>query len=153
MIQIRKAKTNDAEQIHELLTYWGKKDFLLPRSLNEIFGSIRDFCVYEKNNNVIGCSALHIVNKELGEIRSLAVEENSHNQGIGKKLMEFMFNEAKEIGITTLFALTYKDDFFKKLGFSRIDKESLPQKIWKDCINCIKFPNCNEIAMIRVVSP
>jgi N-acetylglutamate synthase-like GNAT family acetyltransferase len=50
--------------------------------------------------------------------------------------------------IPQVFVLTYQQKFFEKCGFKVISKESLPQKVWKECVNCPKFPNCEEIAMI-----
>jgi amino-acid N-acetyltransferase len=84
---------------------------------------------------------------DLAELRTLAVKDNSLKKGIGRKLVEFMLCEAKELGIQKVFTLTYQPGFFEKLGFTITDKETMPQKVWTDCINCSKFPNCNEICL------
>ena len=146
---IRKAKINDAKEIYELVNYYAKKGILLPRSLNSIYENIRDFWVYEKDGKIVGCVALHIVWEDLAEIRSLAVREEYQGEGIGCKLVEKAIEEARELGIEKVFSLTYIKEFFiKNFGFKQVDKSVLPQKVWGECINCVKFPNCDEEAVI-----
>lgn len=124
---------------------------MLPRSLNEIYENIRDFFVYKDNDKLMGASALHILWEDLAEIRSLAVSKECQNKGIGKKLIERCLKEAKSLGVKKVFALTYTPQFFKKLGFKDIDKNSLPQKIWGDCLKCPRFPQCEEVAVIKIL--
>lgn len=144
---IRKAKVKDAEKIKVLIDKWAGKQLMLARSLNELYENIRDFWIYEENGEIIGCSALHVDWVDLGEIKSLAVDEKSQGRGIGAKLLKTCLSEAKEIGLTKVFALTYRQDFFEKHGFTVIDKSLLPHKIWSECIKCPKFPDCDEIAL------
>lgn len=122
---------------------------MLPRSLNELYENIRDFWVAEENKKIIGCCALHVSWDNLAEIKSLAIQKNRQGRGLGRKLVSTCLQEAKELGTKQIFVLTYKTDFFKKLGFKRIKNTSLPHKIWAECINCCKFPNCQEVAMVR----
>lgn len=146
---IRKAKISDAKKIHELINYYAKKELMLYRSLNDIYENIRDFSIYEgKKGEVLGACALHIGWEGMGEIRSLAVKQGYTKKGIGKCLVDGIFREASEFGIKTIFVLTYIPDFFKKIGFKEIDKKKLPQKVWTECVNCPKFPDCDETAMI-----
>ena len=146
---IRKAKISDAKKIHELINYYAKKELMLYRSLNDIYENIRDFSIYEgKKREVLGACALHIGWEGMGEIRSLAVKQGYTKKGIGKGLVDGIFREASEFGIKSIFVLTYIPDFFKKLGFKEIDKKKLPQKVWTECVNCPKFPDCDETAMI-----
>jgi len=121
---------------------------MIPRSLNELYETVRDFIVCEVDGNVCGVCALHIMWEDLAEIRSLAVDKNFQKKGIGKNLVKQCLKEAKALGIKKIFALTYHPEFFKKLGFKDIDKASLPQKIWGDCLRCHKFPECDEHAVI-----
>jgi len=146
---IRKAKIDDIKQIQGLINYFAKKDLMLPRSLNELYENIRDFWVSEVNKKVVGCCALHISWEDLAEIKSLAVSKSSQNKGIGRELMQVCLDEAKELGAKRLFALTYKPGFFQQFGFKRIKNSCLPHKIWAECINCCKFPNCQEIALLK----
>jgi amino-acid N-acetyltransferase len=86
--------------------------------------------------------------EDLAEIRSLAVDGGYQKMGIGRNLVRQCLREAKLLGLQKVFALTYHPEFFKKLGFVDIDKSSLPQKIWGDCIRCPRFPGCDEYAVI-----
>ncbi len=148
---ITKAKVKDVEKIKELIDTSAQKGLMLPQSLNELYENIRDFQISEENGVHFGCAALHIDWKDLGEIRSLAVTENSRGTGIGTKLLKACLAEAKEIGLKKVFALTYRQEFFEKNGFTVVEKSSLPHKIWSECIKCPKFPNCDEIALVREI--
>lgn len=148
---IRKAKLCDVKKIYNLIDSFAKKDFMLPRSVDALYESIRDFFVWEDKNGVCGCVALHVSGSDLAEIKSLAVEETCQKMGIGTNLINSCIEEAKVLGLKRIFALTYKPAFFKKFGFKEIDKSDLPHKIWNECIACPKFPGCAEIAMMREV--
>ena len=144
---IRKAILQDARQIHKLLLIYAKDGIVLSRSLMEIFEAIRDFYVFVEDERVVGAAALNICWEDLAEVRSLVVEEGHAGRGIGRHLVEACLSEARQLGIGRVFALTYQQLFFEKLGFSVIEKSELPQKIWGDCIKCAKFPECDEIAL------
>lgn len=150
-MDIRKANLKDALKIHEIINEYAKEGILLPRSLSSIYENIRDFFVVTKDDDIIGVSALHIVWEDLAEIKSLAVKSQYKRQGIGKALIESCLQEAKLYGIPKIFVLTYQVDFFKSLGFIIVKKETLPHKIWGECINCSKFPSCDEIAMVKEI--
>ncbi len=149
---IRKANITDVEAIHQLIAYWAKKGKLLERSLNYLFENIRDFWVYEEKDKIIGCCALHIIGwQNLGEIKSLAVLKNCQKKGIGTQLVKKCIDEAAELKIKKIFTLTFIPDFFRLLGFKKISMKKLPHKIWHDCTNCLYFPDCKEIALIKPV--
>ena len=145
---IRDAKISDVKTIHKLLEFYSLKGDMLPRSLIEIYENIRDFFVYEENGQIIGVCALHVCWEDIAEVRSLAVREGEIKKGLGTKLVKHSLSCALQLGIKKVFALTYKGKFFKKIEFIEIDKQQLPQKIWTDCIKCVKFPNCDEVAYI-----
>ena len=146
---IRKAKISDVKFIHSLVNHYAEKGLMLPRSLNNLYDNIRDFYVLELEGKVMGCIALNIVWDDLAEIKALAVDEAVKSKGWGRKLVEECLSEAKELGLKKVFALTLVKDFFNKLGFKTVQKRRLPQKIWGECIHCIKFPDeCNEIAVM-----
>jgi amino-acid N-acetyltransferase len=145
---IRVANFEDLLKIQELINTYASKGEMLSLGYNEIAERILEFVVWEENNKILGCCALHPSWEYLAEIRSLAVNETAKGKGIGRKLVEYCLDTAKHIKAKKVFALTYQVNFFKKLGFEIIEKEKLPQKIWSDCIKCIKFPNCDEIAVI-----
>ncbi len=148
MNQIEKASISDATQIHKLINYFADKDEMLARPLSEIYENIRDYFVVREGERVIACAALHVLWSDLAEIKSVAVAEDSQKQGIGDQLIEACLREAKELGMPTVFCLTYKPAFFERFGLSQIDKMELPHKVWTECYRCPKFPNCDEIALI-----
>jgi amino-acid N-acetyltransferase len=148
---IRKATIKDIKPIHSLLQQYGRKGELLPRPLSVLYDHVRDFSVYAdaKDSSILGCCALQFCWDDLAEIRSLAVHPDYVGQRIGSKLVEKVLSEAKSFKIQKVFALTYRPGFFERFGFDRIDRSELPIKIWADCIMCIKFPDCDEIAMMK----
>lgn len=145
---IRKATLSDTRAIHGLLVGFAKDGLVLPRSLAEIYESIRDFHVDEENGRVVGVAALSLYWEDLAEVRSLAVQADYGGRGIGRHLVVACLDEARRLGIQRVFALTYQPVFFEKLGFTPIEKADLPQKIWRDCMKCAKFPDCDELAFI-----
>jgi amino-acid N-acetyltransferase len=146
---IRKARMGDVKAIQKLIAEYARKGDMLPRSLSEIYENLRDYFVFEEGSGeVIGSAAVHIMWEDLAEVRSLAVREDSMRRGVGTKLVEACVSEAIVLGITRVFALTYKPGFFEKLGFKQVDKSELPHKIWSDCLKCSKFPDCDEVALV-----
>ena len=148
---LRKARIDDVKIIHRLINLSSGKGEMLPRSLMDIYGSLRDFFVYydEDESRIIGKCAINIISANLAEIRSLYVEESHRGKGVGRVLVEACISEAITLGLFKVFTLTYKKDFFLKLGFKEIDRNLLPEKIWSDCFRCSKYPDyCDEVAMI-----
>lgn len=145
---IRKANITDVEQIHTIINQYAKEGLMLAKSRMALYENLRDYFVAQEEYAVIGVGALHIIWEDLAEIRSLAVDKKYYKKGIGKELVNNLIDEAKKIGIAQVFTLTYQIDFFEKCGFKTVDKSSLSNKVWKDCINCPKFPNCDENAMV-----
>jgi len=146
---IRKANIRDVKQVKELINSFAKQDLMLPRSLNELYENLRDFWVFYQDKKIVGCCALHISWDDLAEIKSLAVKKNMQKKGIGSQLITTCINEARQLGVKKIFVLTYKPEYFRKAGFRRIKHSNLPHKIWAECINCHKFPNCQEIALVK----
>ncbi len=148
---IRKAKTNDVVGVQKMLTHFAQQGKLLARSLSELYTNLRDLfvAVDESTGAVVGCCSLHIIWEDLAEIRSLAVLDSHQRCGIGRRLIEACFSEAKELAIVRVFTLTYETNFFEHLGFKIVDKNIFPQKIWADCLHCPKFPDCDEIALVK----
>ena len=153
MNPVEKARISDATQMHELINYFADKGEMLARALSEIYENIRDYFVVRQGERVIACAALHVNWADLAEIKSLAVTEDSQRQRIGDQLVEACLKEARELGIPTVFCLTYKPAFFEKLGFSQVEKAELPHKVWGECYRCPKFPNCDEVALIYHSEP
>ncbi|MBI4823446.1 MAG: N-acetyltransferase [Nitrospirae bacterium] len=145
---IRKAKTGDIKPVHKLISEFSSRHEMIPRSLNELYETVRDLFVFEKDRAIRAVSALHLMWEDLAEIRSLAVSRPFQGKGIGSALIKRCLKEARSLGVKRVFALTYQPEFFVRLGFKHIDKSSLPQKIWGDCVRCPKFPECDESAVI-----
>ena len=146
---IRKARMSDVKGIQQLIADYAKKGDMLPRSLADIYENLRDYFVFlENDGELVGSAAIHIMWEDLAEVRSLAVREGRMRRGVGTQLVESCISEAIMLGIARVFALTYKPEFFEKLGFHIVDKAELPQKIWTDCLKCSKFPDCDEVALV-----
>ncbi len=148
-MKIEKPTIRDVEAIHALISSLATTGVLLPRSRQDICRNIREFTVCrDEERHVVGCVALRVMWDALAEIRSLAVDEDCRNMGIGRMLVESAVEEAGRLGVRRVFALTREVEFFLRLKFHPVDKKELPQKIWSDCINCPKFPDCDEEAVV-----
>ena len=146
---IRKARMSDVKGIQQLIAEYARKGDMLPRSLADIYENLRDYFIFEEDDGeLVGSAAIHIMWEDLAEVRSLAVREGRMRRGVGTQLVESCISEAIVLGIGRVFALTYKPEFFEKLGFHIVDKSELPQKIWTDCLKCAKFPDCDEVALV-----
>jgi amino-acid N-acetyltransferase len=145
---IRKAMLTDVKGIQSLVNQYADTGQMLPRTLNELYEHLRDFHVYEDNGSLAGVCSLHVSWDGLAEIRSLAVRPERVGHGIGGELVRQCLAEAAELRVERVFVLTYQAVFFRKLGFAEVDKKELPHKIWTDCLNCVKFPDCDESALI-----
>jgi amino-acid N-acetyltransferase len=149
---VRKAKIRDVPTIRGLIAKYSDAGEMLPKALMEIYEELRDFYVYvDENDETLGCCALHLFWEDLAEIRSLAVNEPSMGQGIGAALIDACLDEARQLGIAKVFTLTGKPVFFEKQGFGLVDRSELPHKIWAACVKCVKFPDCDETALVRML--
>jgi amino-acid N-acetyltransferase len=147
---IRKARIGDIKEIHKILSAYSSQGTVLPRSLSELYDQLRDFFVYvnPSDGSIIGTCAMHICWDKIAEIRSLAVMEEHQHGGIGRKLVRACIQEAHQLEVDQIFVLTYATRFFKTMGFKKTDKSVLPHKVWSDCLKCVKFPDCDEVALI-----
>ena len=148
---LRKAKIRDVKDIHRMINISSGMGEMLPRSLMDIYGSLRDFFIYydEEEKDIIGICAMNIIWENLAEVRSLYVDERYRQRGIGRMLVEACISEAITLELFRIFTLTYKGEFFKRIGFHEVERTSLSEKIWSDCFRCPKYPDyCDEVAMI-----
>jgi len=146
---LRKARVGDVAQIRQLINVYAQQELMLPRAIGELYENIRDFFVIENEDRIIACGALHVTWEEYGEILSLAVHTAETRKGHGSMIIEACLKEAPELGIKHLVTLTYAQEFFEHHGFKVVDKSTLPHKLWSMCVNCPRFPDCDEIAMIK----
>jgi amino-acid N-acetyltransferase len=151
-VSIRKAIIGDVGRIQALVNHYASKETMLGLSLSEIYDQIRDFTVAEgPRRSLIGVCALHVIWDDLAEIRSLAVDPKIRRRGVGRSLVEHCLEEARGLQLPKVFALTYQPEFFRRIGFERVDKAELPHKVWRDCLKCTKFPNCDETAVLKIL--
>ncbi|MDI6813194.1 MAG: N-acetyltransferase [Desulfitobacteriaceae bacterium] len=147
-MELRRAKLSDVESMIELINGYAEQGLMLPRSRNVLYEGIREFLIAEEDQKIIGVGSLHILWEDLAEIRALAIASDFRGKSLGSRMVEELVKEAHELGCERVFALTYQPDFFKHCGFRVVSKEEMPHKVWKECINCVKFPNCDEIAVV-----
>ena len=148
-LRFRKARVGDVKDIQILLRDCAKRGELLPRALTHLYKHVRDFSVAELDDGrLAACCGLSTIWEDLAEVRSLVVDDAFRGQGLGRRIVRECLGEADSLGVQRVFALTYQEGFFRKLGFAAVDKDVLPQKIWADCIHCPKYPDCDETAVL-----
>jgi len=147
-VRLRRARAADVQAMHRLINHFAKRDEMLPRSLNELYESLRDFYVLEGGEEVVGCCALHVTWSDLAEVKVLAVREDHRGHSLGQQLVAACLEDARVLGLSRVFLLTYIPRYFERFGFREVDKAELPQKVWSECIRCPKFPDCGEVSMI-----
>ena len=145
---VRKPTLDDAPGIQALIQSFAARKLLLPRTLDRVCETLRDFFICEQQGEIVACGALHFWSG-LVEIRSLAVAETHQARGLGTAIVEACLQEARQLKAKTMFVLTYQPGFFERFGFQRVNKDRFPHKIWIDCANCPQFPNCSEVALIK----
>ena len=150
-MKVRNAKTTDVKVVYSLINSHAERDKMLFRSMADIYENLQSFTVAELNGKVVGCCALQIIWSDLAEIKSLAVDQAHKDKGIGKMLVAEAIEQARQLGLPRVFALTLDPAFFERLGFEKIEKDALPMKVWKDCAKCSKQQNCDEIAVIKEI--
>ena len=151
---IRAATVRDVPAIAALISAFAARGAMLFRSHAELYETVRDFVVAEDPAaaaKIVGICALEIVWADLAEVRSLAVDASCQGRGLGRQLVEAIVAEARRLEIQRVFALTYEQAFFERLGFSVVDKSALPLKVWSGCIKCPKRDGCDEIAVVRTI--
>ena len=153
-IVVHPATLADVERMHGLINDFARKGLMLAKSRNALYQSVRDFYVAEavddqsEERAFAGCGALHVLWADLGEIRSLAVQEQYQGNRVGRHIVRALLGDAQRLQLPRVFALTYRQAFFERIGFTEVDKDALPRKVWGECLDCPKFPNCDEIAMV-----
>ncbi len=152
-IEVRGAGVLDVPAIQQLVNGYAAEGVMLPRSLHSIYGQVRDHLVAVRDGEILGCVALSIVWEDLAEVRSLAVVKHAQGDGIGTELVERCVREARSLGIRRIFALTFVPEFFRGHDFKVVEKSELPHKIWRECVDCVHFPDCDEVALVLDIEP
>ena len=150
---VRPARLVDVARIHEVINSHAELGKMLFKAYAQLYEDMRDFAVAEIEEDgrttIVGCVAVGIIWADLAEVRSLAVDEAYIGRGVGRKLVEWCVEDSRRVGIRKLMSLTYEQAFFERLGFVVVEKDTLPLKVWSDCVRCPKNQNCDEIAMVR----
>jgi amino-acid N-acetyltransferase len=161
-IVIQKAQVRDVEEILELVNTFAAMNLMLPRGPQYMYENIRDFVIACDNdvpvysitetrevlNLIVACGSLHVLWEDIAEIRALAIHPDYQHLGLGSRLMEYMKEEAKQLGIHRLYTFTLTENFFKTLGFKRQDRSEHPPKVWGECSRCPKYFHCDEVGMV-----
>ena len=145
--RVRRARVADVVPLQRLINRFAEREEMLHRALHELYEDLRDFFVVDEDGEIIACAALHINWANLAEVKSVAVAEHCQRRGLGRLLLHACIEDARELGVATLFCLTYRPEFFRSLGFGEVYRATLPRKVWGECVRCPKFSNCTEIAM------
>ncbi|AHN22304.1 N-acetyltransferase [Lysinibacillus sphaericus] len=148
-MKIYNATTADVTPVYELIKIYADKEIVLPRSLLSIYQQLQCLYVVKDNAKVVGVAGLHVLGQDLAEVRSLVVDPDYQQKGIGRMLVEHIIQESPKLGVERLISLTYQVKFFSKLGFQIVKRDDLPEKVWTDCVNCPKINNCDEVAMVK----
>jgi amino-acid N-acetyltransferase len=149
---IRSARMSDVPEIHRLITHHAELNRMLFRSHADLYEHLRDFSVCVEpgadGEKLVGCAALELVWRDLAEVKSLAVDEACRGRGIGSQLVRAAVEEGRRLGLARVFALTREQHFFERLGFTVVPRETLPHKVWTDCVRCPLQEQCDEIAVV-----
>lgn len=161
-IVIQKAQIRDVEEILQLINGYASSNLMLPRGPQYLYENIRDFAIAsdenvpvytltdtkEVLNLIVACGSLHVLWEDIAEVRALAIHPDYQHLGLGSNIVEYMKKEARQIGIHRLFTFTMTEDFFKTLGFHKINRKELPPKVWGECSRCPKYFQCDEVGMV-----
>jgi amino-acid N-acetyltransferase len=151
-MEIRQARIADVPAMAGLVDRFAQRGEILPRKIEDIYQTVREWVVAEREGQLLGCGSLVILWADMAEIRSLVVVPEAQGMGIGRGLVAALMAHAAELDLPQVIALTRKPEFFLGQGFHIVPRESLPRKMWKDCVHCLKFASCDEVAMVRPVS-
>ena len=143
-LPIRRAHVLDVEAMLALINSCATSNLMLPRGPKYIIEAQTEM----GEPQIVACGSLHVLWKDTAEIRSLATRPEFRGRGLGSNIVRYLVEDAKQIGIEQIIALTLIEEFFKTLGFKPKRKEELPSKIWDECSRCPKYFQCDEVGLI-----
>jgi len=152
-IILRRAAVADVPGIASVMADYVIQGTLLPRPTSELYQCIREFHVAEHEGRVVACAALRLLWSDLGEVRSLAVHPDYQGKGLGQELVEVVIEDARALEMARVIALTREVEFFARCGFGVVPRETLPRKVWTDCVRCPKRHACDEVAVVLDLIP
>ena len=147
-MRVRPAEHTDVDTIVRMIAHYAGQGLMLPRSLNALNEALPNYVVADHDGTVIGCGGLEQYSANTAEIFGLATAPDKSIRGTGSAIVQALIEKARDEKISHVFALTLAPAFFQKMGFRTVQHSDLPMKVWKDCIACPKYGNCDEIAMV-----
>jgi amino-acid N-acetyltransferase len=147
-VKIRPAKHADIDTIVRMIAHYAAQGLMLPRSHRALTDALRNYVVADSDGEVVGCGGLEQYSGSTAEIFGLATSPDRSARGTGSAIVQALIAKARDEKISHVFALTLAPAFFRKMGFRTVQHSDLPMKVWKDCIACPKYGNCDEIAMV-----
>lgn len=146
--QVRPAVAGDVPAVHDLIKYHAQLGRMILRGFDELYADLRSFMVAEEKGTLLGCASVHLFWSDLAELKCVAVDDKHQRRGIGRAVVDACHEDLRRLGIKRAFTLTGATEFFEKLGYQVVAKDSLPRFIWGECVRCPSFPVCNEEAMV-----
>jgi len=145
---IRQAESQDVDTMVRIIAHYASQGLMLPRSHAALQDALSDYVVADINGQVIGCGGLEQYTRDTAEIYGLATAPENSIRGTGSAIVQALIEKARTERISQVFALTLAPAFFQKMGFRIVEQKDLPMKVWKDCVACPKYGNCDEIALL-----
>ena len=145
---IRPAVREDVATIVRIIAHYASQGLMLPRSHSALLQALSDYLVADVDGEIIGCGGLEQYTKDTAEIYGLATSPEKSIRGTGSAIVQALIEKARTENISQVFALTLAPAFFQKMGFRTVEQKDLPMKVWKDCVACPKYGNCDETAMV-----
>jgi amino-acid N-acetyltransferase len=134
MLVIRPAKTKDVKAIRKLVDSYAAPGRMLSKETVTLYESVQEFIVAERDGVLVGCGALHILWEDLAEVRTVAVQEGLHKQGIGHQILESIIERAREVGVEKIFCLTFQTEFFGRHGFEVIEGTPVAPDVYAELL-------------------
>lgn len=150
-MRTRRARPEDAEAIALLIEHYAAEGLLLARSREEIRAGVGRFLVVCEGSKIAGCVALENYGPRLAEIRSIAVDPALRGRGLGAQLLRAAMTEARRRGYARVFAMTRARGFFLRSGFRPTERETIPEKIERDCLHCPHAEGCRLMTVAATV--
>jgi amino-acid N-acetyltransferase len=129
-ILARRARTDDVAPIKALVDRYAGR-VLLAKDLITLYEYVQEFWVVEREGEIVGCGALHVLWRDLAEIRTVAVAPELAGRGIGQALVDALLRTAREVGVKRVFVLTFEHRFFARHGFVEIEGTPVSPEVYE----------------------
>ena len=133
-VTVRRARTGDGRGIRRLIDRYAGARRLLSKATVALYEGVQEFWVAERDHEVVGCGALHVMWDDLAEVRTLAVDPAHHGAKIGHRIVSELLATARELGVHRVFVLTFETAFFASFGFVPIDGTPVTHKVYEELL-------------------